>query len=151
MNWLQSLERLLLTLWIGGMIFSGYVAAPLLFAHLSDRTLAGTLAGSLFHAMAIIGLVCGIGLLIMSSWSWRDKFLQQWRNWILLVMVLITAIGLFYLQPTIETLRDSGEAAKGSQLFKQLHGTASVLYLLSSCGGLLLVMVGVQRRNDATD
>lgn len=146
MNWVQSAERLLITVWVGGMIFSGYVAAPILFKSLSDRTLAGTLAGSMFHVMAIIGLLCGIGLLLLTGYEYRNKIWRQWRVWILLTMLLLTAIGLFYLQPAIEVLRDSGEAAKGSQVFKQLHGVASVMYLLSSIGGVVLIIFDVKQR-----
>ena len=38
----------LLVLWIGGMWAIGYVAAPVLFANLGDKQLAGMLAGRLF-------------------------------------------------------------------------------------------------------
>ncbi|HEY9151095.1 MAG TPA: DUF4149 domain-containing protein, partial [Gammaproteobacteria bacterium] len=52
-------ERILLTLWVGGLWAIGFIAAPILFAVLEDRTLAGTLAGEMFRALAWLGLVCG--------------------------------------------------------------------------------------------
>ena len=44
--YLQAVERTLLTFWIGGLWTTGFVVAPLLFAELDDRVLAGTLAAA---------------------------------------------------------------------------------------------------------
>ena len=57
-------ERILLTLWVGGLWAIGYIAAPTLFAMLDDRKLAGALAGQMFHIISYIGLVCGTLLFI---------------------------------------------------------------------------------------
>ena len=40
-----SLERLLLALWVGGMLMVGYVVTPVLFSSLDTRLLAGAVAG----------------------------------------------------------------------------------------------------------
>jgi len=56
-------ERILLTLWVGGLWAIGYIVAPALFANLEDRALAGTLAGVMFNIIAWVGLACGSLLL----------------------------------------------------------------------------------------
>ena len=45
-------ERVLLTLWVGGLWAIGYMVAPALFATLEDRALAGNLAGLMFEIIA---------------------------------------------------------------------------------------------------
>ncbi|MGB5473694.1 MAG: DUF4149 domain-containing protein, partial [Gammaproteobacteria bacterium] len=54
-----TLERVLLTLWVGSLWVTGFMVAPVLFARLDDRALAGTLAGELFGLVAWLGLACG--------------------------------------------------------------------------------------------
>ena len=60
-------ERILLTLWVGGMWTIGYLVAPVLFGTLNDRQLAGDLAGFLFKIIGIIGLVSGVILFFMEN------------------------------------------------------------------------------------
>ena len=44
------------TVFVGGLFAIGYFTAPVLFAQLSDRTLAGNLAGTLFTLVALFGM-----------------------------------------------------------------------------------------------
>ncbi len=46
----EALCAVALTLWIGGLWVIGYLVAPTLFYTLSDRALAGSLAGKLLNA-----------------------------------------------------------------------------------------------------
>ena len=59
------LERILLTLWVGGLWVIGFVVAPTLFATLPETSMAGTVAGSLFTSISRIGLLCGSALLLL--------------------------------------------------------------------------------------
>ena len=43
-------------LWVGGLWAIGYLAAPVLFASLGDRQLAGMVAGKLFALIGWVGL-----------------------------------------------------------------------------------------------
>ncbi|HEX7634207.1 MAG TPA: DUF4149 domain-containing protein, partial [Noviherbaspirillum sp.] len=43
---------LIATLWVGSLWTVGYLVAPTLFATLSDRALAGMIAGSIFRLEA---------------------------------------------------------------------------------------------------
>ena len=69
----QISERILLTLWVGGMWIVGPVVTPTLFKMLDDRVLAGTVAGQLFTIMSFIGLFCGAMLLLSHAWSLGGK------------------------------------------------------------------------------
>ena len=52
----EGLAGVSLVLWIGGMWAIGYIAAPVLFASLGDKQLAGMLAGKLFGVIAWVGI-----------------------------------------------------------------------------------------------
>lgn len=143
--WL-SLERLLLTLWVGGMLVVGYVVTPVLFSSLGDRMLAGGVAGRLFSYMSLIGLVCGA--LLLWVWWLRDgrAVVRDWRLWAVCAMLLIALIGEFGLAPRMQEIKQAAGAAlvPGSELYRQfsrLHGLSSVLFLVNSLLGLGLVLL----------
>jgi len=137
-------ERLLLTVWIGGMWTVGYLVAPTLFAMLEDKALAGTIAGRLFSVMSYVGLCCG-GLLLFSLLMDRGKHLfRQWRGPVLLGMLVIICIGQFVLQPQMVALRDAGLNGGNYHAFMRLHGISQILFLFVSLGGLALVLFGLK-------
>ena len=143
----EMAERVLLTLWIGGMWAVGYLVAPTLFSILKDKAQAGTIAGHLFTVMSYVGLVCG-GLLLLSLILESGKrFLTSWRGPVLIGMLLIICIGQFALQPRMATLRDAGLQGENLHAFMQMHGISQVLFLLVSLGGLALVMFGLRKKS----
>jgi len=131
-------ERILLTLWVGGLWAIGYIVAPALFANLEDRALAGSLAGVMFEIIAYVGLLCG-GLLLVFN-QVRNSRRLNWRALVLLLMLLLIAVGQFYLAPKIAGLRSQGLA--DSVQFGRLHGVAASAYLFTSLLGLALVIAG---------
>ncbi len=144
----EIVERLLMALWVGGLCAIGYIAAPVLFASLDDRQVAGMLAGKLFNVISWGGLGIGIILCIGSIACAGTQWLRQWRAWALLGMVLIVCVMLFVLQPMMAELKAQGPVVEGSELaaaFGRLHGISSLLYLVMSLSGLLLVAVGLRR------
>jgi hypothetical protein len=145
----ESLERILLTLWVGGLWVTGLVFAPVLF-HSYERVVAGDIAGRLFSAMAFVSLGCGTLLLAMAvardgRGVWRD-----WRSAVLLGMLILTAIGEFGLAPRMRELKEfalhHSPAAEAWLEFGRLHGVASTLFLINSLLGLVLVIFGVRSR-----
>ena len=139
---IPALERILLTLWVGSLWVTGFVVAPLLFAELADRTLAGSTAGTLFTLTSYIGLVCG-GVLLLLNVALQKR--MNWRALTITAMLLLIVIGQFVITPMVAELRLQGltESAR----FGQLHGVASVLFLLTSVLGLLLVAAGQYRQD----
>ncbi len=135
-------ERVLLALWAGAMWTAGYIAAPLLFARLDDRALAGTLAGGLFSAVAVLGLACGGLLLAAQLWRHGRHVWRRWRAVLLAAMVAVTLAGELGLKPRLAALREAGLESPAARAFGRLHGLASVLFLFNSLGGLVLVAAG---------
>lgn len=142
----QITERILLTFWIGGMWTVGYIVAPTLFAMLDDRSVAGAVAGQLFSIMSYLGLVAAIVLLSAQLYRAEMAWHRNWRIWVLLVMLLVIVIGEFYLQPLMAELKTAGLTAgsDNAKHFGQLHGVASVLFLINSLLGLGLVVFGLR-------
>jgi hypothetical protein len=137
---LLVIERLMLTLWVGSLCAVGSMVAPVLFATLEDRALAGSIAGKLFTLTALLGLVCGSILLIaMIVRSGR----YDWRAWLVTAMLVLVAGGQFILAPLINNLRMRGLTDHAD--FSMLHGLAGLLFLLTAVLGLVLVAAGRAR------
>jgi len=141
---LQISERIILTIWIGGMWTVGYLVAPTLFSMLEERALAGSIAGRLFTIMSYVGLISAILLLAGLIYSDGVQVLQTWRSWLLLVMLLVIIIGEFVLQPKMVALREAGLTGEVASQFARLHGAASILFLINSIAGLVIVILGLR-------
>jgi hypothetical protein len=140
-------ERILLSLWVGALWAIGYLAVPTLFAALDDRMLAGMVAGKMFTGVSFIGIGCGTALLA-SFWMQSTTPLRERRVQLLLLMLLLVVIGEFVLQPQMAALKAEGiiEGSGAAARFGVLHGIASLLYLINSLTGIvLLVMMGLPR------
>ena len=139
---LPAAERILLTLWVGALWVAGFIVAPLLFAELDDRALAGSLAGSLFTVTSYLGLLCGGLLLIFNGLTFRAG---NWRAIVIVGMLLLVVIGQFVITPMVVELRAQG--LTDSARFGQMHGAASVLFIVTSVLGLVLVPAGQKNRD----
>ncbi|MES2263140.1 MAG: DUF4149 domain-containing protein [Pseudomonadota bacterium] len=136
---LTRVRLLVTTLWAGSLWALGYLVAPTLFATLSDRVLAGTIAASLFHIGALLSLGCGLALLLLlkvATAGWDAKR-RRTAYGIVAAMLLCTVVSHFGLQPLMAELRAAAgpggvmeSAAKGR--FGMLHGISSVIYLVQS-------------------
>lgn len=140
------IENLILALWVGSMIAIGYIAAPVLFSALDDRALAGALAGRMFAIVGIVGLVAGGILLLAFLIREGSGSLSHWRFWALLIMMMIVLGSQFVLQPMMADLKAQGIVA-GSEIAKRfgmLHGVSSILYLVTSVIGVVLILFGTR-------
>lgn len=136
---------LVMTAWVGALWAIGCIAAPLLFANLPDRTLAGSLAGDMFAVVGWLGLGCGAYLLIFMFARLGAAALRRLVFWLVVLMLALAAAQLFGLQPLIAQLRSESvprelaEAATKNR-FATWHGVASALYLGQSLLGVFAVL-----------
>lgn len=143
----NGLKNVLTTLWIGGMWIIGIVVTSILFASL-DKTVAGMLAGKMFHAIGWIGIVAGSFLAIW--WIWIDG-LRAFRGvalWLVLAMLLCTLINQFAIFPLIAEIKPAMSSAATGMFgggLAQWHTISSLIYLLQSVLGLVYIWTSDRR------
>ncbi|MCX7179706.1 MAG: DUF4149 domain-containing protein [Proteobacteria bacterium] len=141
----DALYSIVITWWVGALFAIGYLAAPTLFAELTDRALAGSLAGEMFRWVAWLGIGCAAYLLIFLMALRGFAALKSAVFWLVLVMLGLTVAGYFGVQPILAQLKADAlprqvmESALRDR-FTTWHGVSSGLYLLESLLGLLLVL-----------
>ena len=140
----DTLAKIAITLWVGSLWAIGYIAAPVLFAHLTDKQLAGNLAGGMFAVVAYVGMVCGFYLLMYRLMQFGSGALKQAFFWVTLVMLLLTLGIYFGIQPIMESLKEQAMPKAVMQSifsdrFARWHGVSSIVYLIESLLGLVLL------------
>jgi MFS family permease len=142
----SALYSIAVTFWVGGLFATGYLAAPVLFSQLADRSLAGAVAGAMFSVVAWVGLACGTYLIlfVLAGKGWRA--VQSGVFWIVLLMLALTVAGHFGIQPILAQLKADAlprqvmESALRDR-FSTWHGVSSALYLVQSLLGIALVIL----------
>ena len=130
-------ENILLSLWVGGMWAIGYIAVPVLFATLEDKSLAGAVAGRLFTISGWTGFVAAtlLGLLWLARQG--SAVFKQIQFQLLLLALALLLVNLLYLQQQIVAAHQLADTS--SEDFALLHRAAGVVYMLVSVIGLGLV------------
>lgn len=141
----DALYFVTLTLWVGALWTIGYLVAPMLFATLADRQQAGLLAGKLFALIGWLGLGCAAYLLIFMVLRTGSAVLKRGVFWLVLLMLMLTAASLFGIQPLLAQLKAAALPREVMESvlrdrFATWHGISSILYLVQSLLGLLLVV-----------
>ena len=137
---------LVVTLWVGSLWTIGYLVAPALFSTLSDKMLAGTIAGKLFRIEAWLSVACAIVMIFSLKSSEGEEHHKNRKHLLRLVlgMLACTLIGYFGLQPFMAALRETAGAggrmdSEARMQFGLLHGVSSGFYLIQSLLGAALV------------
>ena len=141
----EALYFIAITLWVGGMWAIGYMAAPVLFASLNDRQLAGVIAGKLFALIGWVGLGSAAYLLIFLISRWGGRFFKSSVFWLVLIMALLVVASQFGIQPLMAQLKADALPREVMESvlcdrFETWHGVSSILYLIQSMLGLWLVV-----------
>lgn len=143
-RWPDKLALIVVTLWAGSLWAIGGLAAPTLFNEIPNRYLAGLLAGKMFTVVAYVGIACAIYLLIHRIARFGLAAFRQGFFWIVIVMLLITLLSHFGIQPIMAEIRAQAvpEMMQGvfADRFKTWHGIASIAYLIECALGVALVL-----------
>ena len=141
-----AIYSMAVAVWVGGLLAIGFIAAPVLFAQLADRAIAGTIAGAMFAVMAWVGLACGGYLILFVAFARGWRAIKSGVFWIVLAMLALTVAGHFGVQPILAQLkvdampRQVMESALRDR-FTAWHGVSSVLYLVQSLLGIALAIL----------
>ena len=135
---LGRLRILVATLWAGSLWTIGFIVAPTLFGTLSDRVLAGNIAGSMVRAEAWLSIACA--LILLSFLQWAPCALEPKRRRLLgalvlsmLVCALVSHFGITPLMSELKAQAPSGimDEAMRSR-FGLLHGVSTVIFAVQS-------------------
>ncbi len=141
----SGLAVLTASAWVGSLWATGYIVAPVLFYSLPDKMLAGMLAGKLFAVTAYVGMICGLYLLVFNFMRDGKLVLRQTIFWIVAMMLLITLLGQYGMQPLLAEIKAQALPlyvmnSPDADRFRFWHGVASIFYLLQSLGGAVLLL-----------
>lgn len=143
----QRLFILVAGLWIGSILTVGYLVAPTIFGTLTDRQVAGMVAGSIFKVEAYLSTIVCIALMVLANLL-VTRGLAQYRviRLILLGMLLCSVAASFVFIPWMNTLRDQAllngmpvMLSPSADVFGKLHGASSIVFMIQSALGLYLV------------
>lgn len=131
------IKRLVLTVWLGMIWSVGYLVAPVLFETLDDRALAGLVAGHLFTAVAWVSLVAGpiMALLILAT---GERSRRRNLKLICVVLVMASMVSVHWVFTPMMELARLPDGTPGES-FLMIHGASSLVYLLGSLLGLVLL------------
>jgi hypothetical protein len=147
-----------LTIWVGGLIGVGAVAAPAIFETIDarqgpdGRLLAGAVAGEMFRRFHWVGYACGaalVGVLTLRAvLGPRPRWFAA-RAALAVAMLGSSAYSGFVVSPRIENTRKEigvspsslpeGDARRAA--FGRLHAQSSLLQLVPIVGGLVLIVL----------
>ena len=140
----HKLTLIIITLWVGALWMTG-ISAYTIFHAVTEKQLAGNLAGQLFAIVSYIGMASGFYLLIQRLIDFGTGALKQSYFWAVFVMLLLVLAGHFGIQPILAQLKtdalpnDVMNSVVASR-FNTWHGVASVAYLVECLLGFVLVL-----------
>ena len=143
----QRLFVLVAGLWVGSILTAGYLVAPTIFGTLTDRQVAGMVAGSIFKVEAYLSTIVCIALMVLANLL-VNRGLSQYKiiRLILLGMLFCSVAASFVFIPWMNTLRDQAllngmpvMLSPSADVFSKLHGASSIVFMIQSALGLYLV------------
>jgi Domain of unknown function (DUF4149) len=150
MSVLRFLTLLSLVVWIGGIVFFAFVVAPVLFAILPTRDLAGAVVTRLLGALHWMGIVAAV-VFVITSMAWSamaagNVRLFAAKHVLVFVMLVLTLISQFGVSARMRRLRSemgSVDNVAASDLhrveFNRLHRWSTML----ESGVLLLGLITI--------
>jgi len=133
---LRTIEFLGLSLWLGSDVFLSFVVAPGAFRILASRDQAGAMVGYGLWSMHMIGVVCGIAILLARLLRTRTfASLATPAALCVVLMMLLTVVSQHWVSPKMAALR----VQMGS-----IQATAADSPLLAEFGRLHRISVSLE-------
>jgi uncharacterized membrane protein len=144
---LRAVEFLGLSIWLGSDIFLSFVVAPGAFSVLASRDQAGSIVGYSLTRMHVMGIVCGVAILLFRVLRTRSfASLAQPAALCVAVMILLTVISQVAVSTRMAALRvqmGSIEATAAGNPFLAEFGRLHTISVGLESGVLLTGMVAL--------
>lgn len=136
----ERLSWLLLAVWVGAMVGIAFVAAPLVFGSVPEfiatKDEAARVIGPAFGRVDMLGFLATLAVIFVNL-TRREP--SRWRTWLGALLFVGVCVDLFFLVPKI--------TARAEPL-GVYHGTATSIWMLAMCGGLVLLLRGTTAARD---
>ena len=131
-TFLRSSEFLCLSLWLGSDVFLSFVVAPGAFRILASRDQAGAMVGYGLWWMHMIGVVCGIVILVARLVRLRTlSSLAGPAALCVVLMIALTVVSQHAVSPKMAALRTQMGSIQATAADSPLLAEFSRLHLIS--------------------
>ncbi|HSB11014.1 MAG TPA: DUF4149 domain-containing protein [Blastocatellia bacterium] len=149
-------DLLLISNWLGSMIFFSFAVAPSAFAVLPTRELAGVMVTSAIGKVEMLGLIIGPLLILIRVARWRAEdsghIARLIQLLLLCVMIAAAALSRFWISPRMVSLRtEMGGRIDDLPVtdplrvhFNDLHQYSVALMSAAIIAGLLVLFLRVR-------
>ena len=110
LDFIRWLHYLALSLWIGGIVFLSFIAAPAAHRSMASRTLAGQIVSGMLKRLNVVELVC-CSVLLGTGFSSLRFMMDNSKEifGLIAVIILMGSATLFYtfrLTPQLESIKE---------------------------------------------
>lgn len=156
LQFLNVLQYIVLTLWVGSMFGFGALVAPVLFRSLPSRDQAGSMAGEIIARIESLGLVTGGIMLVVTALQAIDG---QWQALDLLrlllsaVMLGVVLLSSISFRQRLEAVRQKmgkpidevSEEDPDRVEYNKYHRLSRALFSLNMVLGAVLIVLSALR------
>ena len=142
--YLHKLSIIISSLWVGGL-WSMLMVTTILFNKIPSSYIAGAIANDMFAFMNLFGMFSSGFLLIFGFRKENLSFIRTITFWLLIIMLSITIISYFGINPILENFRDNSISKEIIESvfvnrYSTWHGIASTAFLIECFLGIFLVL-----------
>lgn len=156
MPFLNVLQYLLLSLWVGAMFAFGALYAPVLFRSLPSRDQAGAIAGETLARIDTLGLVTGGIMAVITVLQTIDgqwQALDLGRLLTAAVMLALVVVSSVTVRPRLNTIRQEmgkpiDELPQENPLrmeYNKQHRVSRLIFSINMVLGALLIVLSALR------
>ena len=142
--YLHKLSIIISSLWVGGL-WSMLMVTTILFNKVPSSYIAGAIVNDMFAFMNLFGMASSSFLLIYGFRKENLSFIKSITFWILILMLGLTLISYFGINPILENFRDNSVSKEIIESvfvnrYSTWHGIASTAFLIECFLGIFLVL-----------
>ena len=142
--YLNKLSIIISSLWVGGL-WSMLMVTTILFNKLPSSYIAGAIVNDMFAFMNLFGMASSSFLLIYGFRKENLSFIKSITFWILILMLGLTLISYFGINPILENFRDNSVSKEiiesvFANRYSTWHGIASTAFLIECFLGIFLIL-----------
>jgi len=142
--YLHKLSIIISSLWVGGL-WSMLMVTTILFNKIPSSYIAGAIANDMFAFMNLFGMFSSGFLLIFGFRKENLSFIRTITFWLLIIMLSITIISYFGINPILENFRDNSISKEIIESvfvnrYSTWHGIASTAFLIECFLGIFLIL-----------